>query len=206
VKAIQEGIKSYPYGDSPPEVTLIIGVRFKRTGDTAMFHISAEGGVRTVYGAGIFIGAGAEVAQSFARIVWHQLFPSEIMLPIAMFILYQSKMSADSCGGDTELFRLPKTGGMGIWSDEGIAEQIEHAMRLTLVESRDKDGISDALFEDRVNEYATKLKDIRKAVQRAQASKDFAIEILRNAVKQRERRKPTAFEKPEKSQGKSSNP
>jgi hypothetical protein len=182
-KAIQDAIKGWPYAaDDKPSVELVVAVRFKRTRDAALIHVGVDGGVRTVDGAGVFIGAGAEVAQSFARIVWHQLYPMDTMRWIAVFILYQAKMAAEACSGDTEIFRLPQTRKTSVLDEAGVAEKVEKGMRLALVESRDPD-IDDAKFEGRLADYLQSLRDIRKAVKRPEGFDDFVLEELRNLTK-----------------------
>jgi hypothetical protein len=176
---IQKFIKGWPYAaDDKPRLELIVAMHLKRTNETSLLHVGMDGAVRTVNGAGVFIGAGAEVAQSFARIVWHQLYPMDMMRWIALFILYQAKMSAEACSGDTEIFRLPQSRKRSFLDDAGVADNIEKGMRLALVQSRDAE-VSDDRFESKVGDYVQSLREIRQAVKQAQVSDDFILEELR---------------------------
>jgi hypothetical protein len=178
VSASYKHIKDYPYETDKPTLELILGLHAKSNDEIVLLHIGVDGGLETIREGGVFIGHGAATALAFSRILWLDDFPLDMMRWIAMFVLYQAKMSALYCGGDTNLASLPRPAFQGWYSDQRIAEKVEEAMRLVLVHSRDL-RLTPEEYEGRILKFADTLREIRRAMQSSKWSENFFIEELR---------------------------
>jgi 20S proteasome alpha/beta subunit len=141
----------FGYGVSTQIPDLLIGIRF--TCDTKpepprLLQVTCDGGVCWVDDS--VLGMGQYVARGYLRVLHQDRLPLELMTPLAIFVLYQSKLSAEACGGSTHVYKLPPTGGTSMWNDKSLAALTEDAMRLCLIDTNDR-----SLSLDQFNARAT---------------------------------------------------
>jgi 20S proteasome alpha/beta subunit len=177
-KAVHQHIAGYPYDGQKPDVELIIGVHSKAD-EPSLLHVGSDGGVYTIEGGPVFIGAGAQVALAFSRIVLiNEDLPIEMMRWVAIFLLYQAKQSAPFCGGDTQLDTLPTQPFANVYNEQKMSEQVERAMRLTLLKSRNM-KIPDEVYENKIDAFAKELREIRQNVQNHRWTENFFMEEIK---------------------------
>lgn len=171
------------YGEKP-FLELLFGIHFKFGEQDAAFdnneprllHIGSDGSVEWVEEA--VIGAGDTVARSYLRILHTERIPLELMRPLALFVIYQAKQSGYGCGGSTEMYRLPRTGSVTIWDERGIASLTEQAMRLCLVDARNRE-LTKEQIEEAANELRNNIIALRNVTEQDHNSHLIAEQLRR---------------------------
>jgi len=175
---VLDQIKHYPYADELPSCSLIIGIQIGARSE--LVHVESDGSVATATEP-IFVGIGAGTAIAFSRILLEEMYSLETMKWIAFFLLYQSKVSVSHCGGSTNIAVLPRTNPRtsGLYDDEGIAEKVGEAMRLTLIHSRDLE-MTQEKFEEKLASYIKDMRDVRAAMVQGKFLEGETLKLLAN--------------------------
>jgi hypothetical protein len=152
-----------------------------------LFHIETDGGVSRIRSGEIFIGAGSAVATAFARILCGETLDLELTKWLAFFILYQAKFSGYGCGGSTEQFRLPQRTPWraGVYDERGIAEHVESAMRLSLMDARNP-----AVSKEQLNRRLAELSAALSAIKASSERPDWTPFILESIRAKRSKEEP----------------
>jgi hypothetical protein len=67
---------------------------------------------------------------------------------------------------------------MGVYDDKKIAEQVENAMRLALLHSRDA-RVSDADYKIKIDAFVKQLSEIRRSLESFKWAQKFFMEELK---------------------------
>jgi hypothetical protein len=107
------------------------------------------------------------------------------MIPLALFVLYQTKQSGEACGGGSHVFKLPTPKSTGFWNDTTLAELTEDAMRLCLIESRNL-SISIPDLRQKAFDLANRITVVRQTVEHQKLSRQMAGMIFEKVRKSKQ--------------------
>jgi hypothetical protein len=151
----------HPEGEYP-WIELLIGYHPKGS-VPVLYHVNPQGAVAPAAHTK-FIGSGSGIANAFHRVMRHGSWTREIVRQAAMFIFYEAKKSGDGTGGDTHLYMLPTLDKGGLWDDAAVSGIVEDAMRISLVDCRDIEAVSDLDLDRKLDNLMRRIREIRVAV------------------------------------------
>jgi hypothetical protein len=161
-----------------PWFTLILGVQFDDYwNEPFLLHCGGDGGVYWA-NSDLVEGSGRDIARRFLTILCRDALPLDILRSVAIFCLYQAKQGAAGVGGATHSFIFPAPKMNTIWAETTLVREAEEALRLALVEARDR-SVSLPDFKEKANDFVQKLIAIREDVEHVAESQGFVLEMIR---------------------------
>jgi 20S proteasome alpha/beta subunit len=166
------------YPDQPVYLELILGVHFKdEDEETKLMHCGGDGYVSWI-DHHMTAGSGGDIALRFLTILSPGPCPMELMTSVAFFCLAEAKLGAEGASGQSELMKLPAPKVRGWYSDAPIVELAESALRLAVVECRDK-SLSKERFDERLKEVFDKILAAKFATDQQIEMEQFTLERIR---------------------------
>ncbi|HXZ31455.1 MAG TPA: hypothetical protein VEH30_04185 [Terriglobales bacterium] len=167
------------YEDQPIYLELLIGVHFQGEDEQIKLMHCTGDGLAMWLEHHMTAGSGADIALRFLTILSPGPCPMKLMQSIAFCCLAEAKLGAEGASGDSELMKLPKPEGQTTWySDAPIVELAESALRLAVVECRDK-SLSRERFDARVKEVFDKIQAAREVVDQHLEMDRFRLEWIK---------------------------
>jgi len=102
--------------------------------------------------------------------------PMELMRSIAYFCLAQAKLGAEGAGGESNLMRLPRPTTRTGHSEASLVELGESALRLAVVDCRDKSIRTDE-FDYRAKDLFERIRATRDTIDQ-QVDEQFTLERM----------------------------
>jgi hypothetical protein len=166
------------YPDQPVYLELILGVHFTgQDEEMKLMHCGGDGFVSWI-DHHMTAGSGGDIALRFLTMLSPGPCQMELMRSIAFFCLAQAKLGAEGASGESQLMKLPKPKVRGAYSDAPIVELGEDALRLAVVECRDK-SISKQRFDERVKEVFDRIVAAKVATDQQIEMEQFTLERIR---------------------------
>jgi len=189
IKAIHAAYIDRPtYPDQIPYLELILGVHFKGEDEqTKLMHCAGDGGVSWV-DHHIAAGMGTDIAMRFLTILSPGPRPIDAMKAVAFLCIAEAKLGAEGVSGDSELIQFPHPEPPIIqtwYSESPLLEVAEEALELAVCAPREK--LSDEKFEARLKAFCDKLREVKKAADRAPESHRITLELIRKSKSELER-------------------
>jgi hypothetical protein len=165
LKLYKTHIHPFYRGDDPdrPDADILAAVR-DRDGTLALFS-SANTQVTQVDRYEV-LGTGAVLGHFIADWLFDSSQNVKVVKIIGLYIVGQAKRHALYCGGETQLYILPKQrmprSPVTFWDESTIIRSFHDDLKPALVGARDN-SITDAEFEGRLTELMKQLRQVRAA-------------------------------------------